>query len=398
MSTEQLTQRLFARTEPLRLARPSRLLAILGSILVVGAAWASLATIEEQVRAPGKVIVSSRSQVVQVVDGGVLRKLHVREGDPVKAGDLIAELDTVRFEASSEEIEAKVLALRAAIERGEAELDNKPLDFSEDIEAKSDIVIAQRNLYERRRQFQREEQEAIAASLKLASEELAALEELAKTGDASQTEVLRTRRQVNELRASAVNKRNTYRQETQAELAKNRAELEQALQVLTQKKEALSSTRLKAPMSGTVKNVRITTLGAVLKPGEELLQIVPADDPLLVEAKMRSADVAFVRRDLKANVKLDAWDYTIYGSLEGHVTYISPDTLEDEESRRREEEPTYRVHIQIDEIPKQKGTDRDLDVLPGMTASVAIITGERTVAQYLLKPIRRVRDNSLTER
>lgn len=390
-----LTDQLFARTDPLETRQLSRFLAIFLGVLAVGAVWASWATLEEQIRAPGTVIVSSRSQVVQAVDGGVLRKLHVREGDTVGVGDLLAELDTARSQASSEEIEAKVASLRATLERLHAELLEQPLQFSEELLKYPDIVNAQRSLYEKRQQLQREELASIAKSLKIARSELTLLEDLNKSGDASLTEVLRSRRQATELEATLTNKRNAFRQEAQTELARSRSELEQAEQVLTQRREILQSTRLRAPMSGTVKNVRITTIGAVLRAGEELMQIVPSDDPLLVEAKVAPVDVAFVRRDLKANVKLAAYDYTIYGSLTGRVTYISPDTLEDEE-RRKDEEPAYRVHIQIDEIPRQR--DKPIEVLPGMTATVEIITGDRTVAQYLLKPLRRVSAEALVER
>lgn len=391
-----LNERLFARTDPLEVHRIYRALAVIAGVVVVAWIWASWAMLEEQIRAPGTVIVSSRSQVVQVVDGGVLRKLHVREGDLVKAGDLIAELDTVRFEASSEEIAVKVISLRGTVARLQAELEGRDsIAFPKEVLDRPEVVTSQRNLFDRRRQLQEEELSAINGSLKLATEELDLLEELAKGGDASRSEVLKARRQVNELRATATNKRNGYRQEAQAELTKSRGELEQAEQVLTQRREALQSTRLRAPMTGAIKNVRITTLGAVLKAGDELLQIVPSDDPLIIEAKVQPADVAFVRNDLRANVKLDAYDYTVYGSLKGHVIYISPDTLE-EEDLRSEEEPTYRVHIQIDEIPQDR--KHAIDVIPGMTATVEIITGERTVAQYLLKPLRRVSSEALVER
>lgn len=389
-----LGERLFARSEPLRIHAVTRSLSIVTGVFVVLCVWSVLATLEEQIQAPGTVIVSSRSQVVQVVDGGVLQRLLVREGDTVKAGDLIAELDTARFQASSEEIAAKVFSLRATIKRLEAELAGTSLSFPDDIAAKPDVVAAQMNLYARRRQLQNEEQEALEKSIKLAEQELASLVQLEKSGDASQTEVLRARRQATELRATATNKRNAYRQESQAELAKSRGELEQAEQVLAQRREALEATSIRAPMTGTVKNVRITTLGAVLKPGDELLQIVPSDDPFVIEAKVRPADVAFVRKDLRANVKLDPYDYTIYGSLKGHVIYISPDTLE--EDLRRDDQPYYRVHIKIDEFPGERG--KEMDVLPGMTASVQIITGHRTVAQYLLKPLRRVASEALVER
>ena len=389
-----LAARLFARAEPLNTVRSTTHLFIAIATIAAAAAWASWAIIDEQVRAPGTVIVSSRSQVVQVVDGGVLRKLHVREGDTIKAGELLAELDTVRFAASSDEINAKVISLRAAIQRAEAELDGKPLQFSKDVAPYKDIVESQRNLYERRKQLQSEEVSGLEQTLKLANEELKLTEQLAKTGDASRAEVLKARRQVNDAQSIMTNKHNGYRQEAQSDLAKNRAELEQAEQVLTQRKQALDSTKVRAPMSGIIKNVRITTMGAVLKPGDELMQIVPSDEPLIIEAKVKPVDVAFIRKDLRANVKLDAYDYTVYGSMFGHVTYISADTLE--EDLKKDEEPYYRVHIQIDEFPEQH---RDkIDVIPGMTAKVEIITGERTVAQYLLKPLRRVSSEALVER
>ena len=391
----EIQERLFARTRPLMVLRSVRLMWLMVFVTLTICAWATWAHLEEQIRAPGKVIVSSRSQIIQAVDGGVLRKLHVREGDTVRAGDLLAELDTARFQASTDEIGAKVLSLQANIRRLQAELDGKELSYNEPVwKDFKDLITSQRNLHDRRLQLQREELDAIGKSLDLAQRELTLLERLAETGDAAQTEVLKMQRQVNELRGTRENKRNAYRQEAQSELAKSRGELEQAEQVLNQRKEALQSTKLHAPMSGTVKNVRITTLGAVLKSGDELMQIVPSDDPLIIEARVRSSDVAFVRNDLRANVKLDAYDYTVYGSLKGHVTYISPDTLEEE--LKRDEQPYYRVLIQIDEIPEDRA--KDIDIIPGMTCLVEIITGERSVAQYILKPLRRVSGEALTER
>jgi membrane fusion protein, adhesin transport system len=389
-----LTERLFARTEPLRISGAVTQAVTSLVLILVAVSWAAWAQLEEQIRAPGTVIVSSRSQVIQAVDGGVLRKLAVREGDSVKSGDVLAELDTVRFAASSEEIRVKLVSLRAAIQRAEAELMGQPLKFSADVREYPDIVESQSNLYDRRLRLQREETEGLEQSLKLAKEELDLITRLSETGDASRTEVLKSQRQVSELAANIINKRNGYRQEAQAELAKNRSELEQAEQVFTQRQQALESTKIRAPMSGVIKNVGVTTMGAVLKAGDELMQIVPSDEPLIIEAKVKPADVAFVRRDLRANVKLDAYDYTVYGSMKGHVTYISADTLE--ENLKKDEEPYYRVHIQIDEFPeKSKGK---IEVIPGMTSQVEIITGERTVLQYVLKPLRRVSSEALVER
>lgn len=387
------SDRLLDRLPPLTVKRLDRLLFACVAMIVVFSVWAAIASIEEQIRAPGTVIASSRSQVVQVVDGGSLKVLHVKEGDAVKAGDLIAELDPVRFQASSEEIAAKVASLEANLQRLDAELTGRPLAFSKDLARHTDILQSQIALHRKRRQAQEEELQALAQSAVLAEEELEALVKLAEAGDAGKSEVLKARRQLNDLRAQTTNKRNAFRQEAQLELAKTRAELDQTQQVFTQRSEALQSTYLRAPMAGVVKNVRMTTRGAVLKAGDELLQIVPSDDPLIIEAKVAPADVAFLRRGLPANVKLDAYDYTLYGSLKGKVVYISPDTLEEE--TRGEMRPYYRVHIQTDSnSPKDR---KPLDVRPGMTAGVEIITGERSIANYVLKPLRRTVDEALHE-
>jgi adhesin transport system membrane fusion protein len=398
-SPKNLQSRLFARIEPIRLGPEGRIGFWVLALFIAFGTWASWAEIDEQIRTNAKVIVSSRSQIVQSVDGGVLTELNVREGDKVAAGDLLAVLDPARMQASADEIVAKTLSLKAVMQRLEAEIGDRPLKFSEELRRHPQIIRSETRLYERRRQALDEELASIEAGLALATQELEALQRLAATGDASSTEVLRSRRQVTEMQASLTNRRNRYYQEAQAELSSARGELQQSLQVLAQRKEALASTRLYAPMSGVVNNVRFTTIGAVLRAGEELLQIVPSGEPLIVEAKVPPRDVAFVRRGLKANVKLDAYDYAIYGGFTGEVVYISPDTLEDR-SPGSEEEPAYRVHVQID--PENQGRRQaradEIEIIPGMTATVEIITGRRTVAQYLLKPIRRVRENSLTER
>ncbi|WP_420468106.1 HlyD family efflux transporter periplasmic adaptor subunit [Panacagrimonas sp.] len=392
-----LRQRLFARTQPLKLGAVARLIYLLTFAVLSFVAWSSWAELEEQIRARGKVIVSSSTQVVQVVDGGVLAKLHVRQGQRVKEGDLLAELQTTRFLASADEIAGRVATHEAAIERLEAELEGTDPKFPAKLQKEyPDIVRSQLRLYQRRVELQREELDAIARSADLAKQELAALEELEKTGDAARTEVIRVRREVSELLATAVNKRNAFRQEAQGELASSRSALEEASQQLTQRMEALDATQVRAPMSGTINNIEVTTTGGVLRPGDELLQIVPSDDPLIVEAEVSPVDVAFLRMDLPANIKLDAYDYTIYGSLRGKVTYISPDTVE-EEYPQRDEEPKFRVHLVIDHIPERDGRP-PIEVLPGMTATTEIITGKRTVAQYLLKPLRRGSAEALTER
>jgi adhesin transport system membrane fusion protein len=367
----------------------------MGLTVVASVAWANWAVLDEQVRASGEVIVSSRSQIVQVVDGGVLQSLNVKEGELVNAGDVLAELDRTRFAANAAETRSKVLDLTANVERLRAELNGTPLKFSDAVARESDLADRQKNLHTRRLRQQREERVSVKKSLRLAQEELSALQQLARTGDASQSEVLSARRQVVELTAELTNRQNEYRRDAQKELASTQAELEQTLQIYKQRQEALAATIIRAPMSGSIKNIRITTLGAVLKAGDELLQIVPSDEPLLIEVRIYSKDVAFVRPGLRANVKLDAYDSSIYGALEGEVVYVSPDTID--EDLRQNEDPYYRAQVKITQLPERKGIE-PIEVIPGMTATAEIITGHRTVAQYILKPLRRGSAEALTER
>ena len=386
---------LFSRSRPINIGAAGRMLWVMGLTVVASVAWANWAVLDEQVRASGEVIVSSRSQIVQVVDGGVLQSLNVKEGELVSAGDVLAELDRTRFAANAAETRSKVLDLTANVERLRAELNGTPLKFSDAVARESDLADRQKNLHTRRLRQQREERVSVKKSLRLAQEELSALQQLARTGDASQSEVLSARRQVVELTAELTNRQNEYRRDAQKELASTQAELEQTLQIYKQRQEALAATIIRAPMSGSIKNIRITTLGAVLKAGDELLQIVPSDEPLLIEVRIYSKDVAFVRPGLRANVKLDAYDSSIYGALEGEVVYVSPDTID--EDLRQNEDPYYRAQVKITELPERKGIE-PIEVIPGMTATAEIITGHRTVAQYILKPLRRGSAEALTER
>lgn len=388
-------EELFSRSRPINIGAAGRMLWVMGLTVVASVAWANWAVLDEQVRASGEVIVSSRSQIVQVVDGGVLQTLNVKEGELVNAGDVLAELDRARFAANAAETRSKVLDLTANVERLRAELNGTPLKFSDAVARESDLAERQNNLHTRRLRQQREERSSVKKSLRLAQEELSALQQLARTGDASQSEVLSARRQVVELTAELTNRQNEYRRDAQKELASTQAELEQTLQIYKQRQEALSATIIRAPMSGSIKNIRITTLGAVLKAGDELLQIVPSDEPLLIEVRIYSKDVAFVRPGLRANVKLDAYDSSIYGALEGEVVYVSPDTID--EDLRQNEDPYYRAQVKITQLPERKGIE-PIEVIPGMTATAEIITGHRTVAQYILKPLRRGSAEALTER
>lgn len=386
---------LFARAAPMNPGPAARILWLLALLVVSFCVWASWAKLDEQVRSRGEVVVTSRSQVVQVVDGGVLDKLHVQQGDHVEAGELLAELKRDRFQARLAEANAKVLSLSANVERLTAELTDEPLEFDEAVLKDAQLVRTQTALHKSRLRQQREERESLQRTLSLARQELEALEELASTGDAAQAELLRSKRQVSELEAELTNKQNEWRRKAREELTDSQAKLDEVLQVLRQRQNELDSTYLRAPMSGTIKNIEVTTIGAVLKSGEKLLAIVPSDEPLLVEARVSPRDVAFIHPGLAANVKLDAYEFTVYGAMRGKVTYISPDTID--EDLKQNESPYYRVLVEIEKIPKGSELKKK-EVIPGMTSTVEIITGKRTVMQYLLKPILRGNASALTER
>jgi adhesin transport system membrane fusion protein len=368
------------------------------SLLSLGVAvgWAAVSEIDQVTRATGKVIASSRSQVVQAVEGGVLETLNAREGDAVQQGQLLAVLDKTRLNAQFQESRAKAVALGAQVARLKAEVYGTPLQLSADLRDYPDIAAAQTALLRKRLGALAEDLAALERSADLVRRELALNEPLLATGDVSEVDVIRLRRQLSDLQAQMTSRRNKQFQDAQAELARAEDELASVRQNVAQREDALSRTELRAPLAGTVKNVRVTTLGAVLKSGEELLQIVPAGDDLLVEVRIRPQDIAHLKPGLPAQVKIDAYDYTIYGMLDGTLSYISPDTLE--EGLRANEQPYYRGLVTTRGLQFRKRPQEALEIQPGMTASVDIVTGRNTVLRYLTKPLIKTVDGAMGER
>ncbi len=367
--------------------------------LVAFVAWARYAAIDQITRGTGQIIASSRTQVIQAVDGGVLAELKVHEGDVVERGQVLARLDPARTEASYLESDAKGKSLRASIARLRAEVLGGALVFPPDLRAYPDIVQAQTQLYQRRQSALKEEVAAIGQSLEFARQELAMNEKLLANGDIAQSDVLKLRRQVAELEASQVNRRNKYLQDAQQELAHAEDELAGTRQQMAARRSVVDSLLIRAPLGGVVKNVRVTTQGGVLRAGDELMQIVPNEDTLIVEAKIRPADIAFIAAGMPANVKIDAYDYTVYGTLDGEVTYISPDTLvEESRSATPGEQSYYRVHVKTRGRTFRNRPNQKFDLIAGMTATVEIKTGKNTVLRYLLKPLLKTLDESLGER
>lgn len=366
------------------------------AIFIVLLLWSAFSKIDQTTRAMGQVITSAKSQVIQSFDGGVLEEMLVKEGDAVEKDQVLARLDRTRMLTTFLETRAKSAALSTAVSRLKTEVYGRPLQFDVISNDHPEFQANQKILLKKRQQALNEELGSIQEQLNLAIAELNMTEPLLKTGDVSKVEILRLQRQANDLRSQISNKRNKYFQDAQAELNKLEEELAGVSQVLTQKKEQLDRIELKAPMAGVVKNVKITTLGGVIKPGEEVMQIVPSGDDLVIEAKIKPSDIAFIKPGLEAIIKLDAYDYSIYGTLKGQLIYISADTLT--EDSKSGEQTYYRAKIQTNVKQFSAKPKEKLEIQPGMTATIEIITGKHTVLSYLTKPITKTLKESMTER
>ncbi len=358
--------------------------------------WAYVSEIDQVARAPGAVIPSSKNQIVQSQDGGVLLALPVSAGDEVFKGQVIAQFDVTDAEADYREAEARAAGLSATMARLEAETYGTEPNFPKVSQGYPQFIESQQALFAKRRSAQAAEIRSVEGILALVREEIEMNEPLEKQGDVSKTEILRLQRQEAELVAQITNTQNRYFQDVQAEFNDTEAELAGVMQALVQRQRQLRQKTLKAPVTGVVKNIRVTTEGGVIRPGEDVMEIVPVEDDLVIEAKVSPADIGFIREGQKAAVKIDAFDYTIYGDLPGTLFYISADTLED--ATRQGDVPYYRVHVRTDGRQFSGKPDADLQILPGMTATVEIKTGKNTVLNYLLKPIAKTLVESMGER
>jgi len=364
--------------------------------LLIFVIWSHWANLDQITRAPGAVIASSKTQIIQSQEGGTIADLLVKEGDRVEADQVLLKFDRTRFETSFLEARAKAAGLAATVARLQAEVLGTDLKFPPELNQYPEFKTSQTMLFNKRQAAIREDIVALNELIDLVQKELAMTQPLLKTGDVSQTDILRLQRQVAELKSQVTNKRNKYFQDAQAELGKAQEDLAGVQQNLAQRKSQLQLTDLRAPVNGVVKNVRITTLGGVIRPGEEVMQIVPLEDDLVIQAKVSPSDIAFLKPGQDVRVKIDAYDYTVYGELSGTLTYISADTLN--EDLRQGEQPYYRAQVRTTGRQFSGRPLETLEIQPGMTATIEVKTGQRTVFQYLTKPIIKTLSQSLGER
>ena len=368
------------------------------SVAVVAAfvAWADWASLDQITRASGQVITISRNQVIQASDGGVLAKLLVKEGDKVSRGQLLAQFDRTKLLAAYKESMAKQAALKATVARLRAEIFGGEPQFPAELAGYSEFRTNQQALFVKRQTALNEDIQALQQAEALVQQELQMNLPLLEKGDVSRTDILRLQRQLVDIRSQITGKRGKYLQDSQADLVKAEEDLEGVQQVVTQRKDQLDATEITSPMQGIVRNVRLTTLGGVARAGDEIMQIVPIEDDLIIEAKVRPSEIGFIKTGLPATIKFDAYDYSIYGVLHGSVNYISADTIA--EPVQGAEQSFYRVHIRSAHEELNGPGNEHIRLQPGMTATVEVMTGKRTVLQYLTKPITKTISESMGEK
>lgn len=366
-----------------------RLIVISTALIVVALVWAWFGMLDEVSTGTGKVIPSSREQVLQSLEGGILTELYVHEGDRVQAGQIVAKLDATRSQSSVGESAARYRAALAAASRLRAEVNDDPLTFPAELKGYPDLIAAETRLYNTKRAQLNDATRQFKESLALANRELAITQRLAKTGAASSVEVLRLQRDKSDLELKLTDMRSQYYVQAREELAKASAEADSLAQVIKGREDTVTRLTIRAPMRGIVKNIKVSTVGGVIPPNGELMNIVPMNDRLLIEARLSPRDIAFIHPGQRAVVKISAYDYAIYGGLNGVVESISPDTIQDEV---KPEIYYYRVFIRTDNDYVQNKAGRRFAISPGMVSTVDIKTGEKSIMDYLVKPFNKAKE------
>ncbi|MCO7233759.1 MULTISPECIES: HlyD family efflux transporter periplasmic adaptor subunit [unclassified Cobetia] len=357
-------------------------------VIALFIAWSSWAEVNEVARGEAKVIPSSRQQTIQSLEGGILDEVMVSEGEIVEAGQLLAAIDETRFRSAYMESLSQAQALRATIARLEAEvLDKSSIEFPKEVRDNEALTATERELFTARRKKRDSALNAVSKEISAAQRQLAMIRPLVKRRAVGEMEMLKLDREIAELKGRQAEIRNTYLQDAYAELADKKSELAALEETSVQRRDQLDRTRLLSPVRGVVNNIAITTRGGVIPPGEEIMQITPLEDTLVFETRIRPQDVAFIAPGMPATIRISAYDYAVYGTLEGKVERISSDTLEEETPRG--EESYYRVLVSS-ETAALEHNGETLPIKPGMVATVDIETGERSVLSYLLRPFTRL--------
>lgn len=377
---------LFADDAGKQLLSASRLVWLLAALFGAGIVWAWFAELDEVATGGGRVVPTSRGQVIQSLEGGILATLLVQQDAIVEPGQVLAQLDPTQASSTVEESAAKYRAALAASARLRAEVNDAPLVFPDELSGFPDLTAEETRLYEERRRSFESSLGLIEESLALIRKELAIGESLIEVGAASNVEVLRLKRQHADLQLKKAELRSQYVVDARQQLARSDEDVKALAPVVRGREDTLERLTLRSPVRGIVKSIEVSTKGGVIPPNGRIMEIIPLDDRLLIEARMSPRDIAFIHPGQRATVKITAYDYSIYGGLHGTVTTISPDTIRDE---LQPEIFYYRVFIQTKTDTLENKAGKRFPIVPGMVATVDIHTGTKTVLQYLMKPLNR---------
>ena len=366
--------------------------------LVAALAWAALARVDMITRSDSRVVPVGREQVIASLEGGILRELKVREGEAVTAGQPLALLDPTRVEAQQNEGRLKRLAMLATVVRLRAEASGRPLVFPETLSVVPQVTQSETDSYNARKRALNDAVASGQSNQRLLEREMAMAADMAAKGLLSEVEVMRLRRQVNDLNLATQERINRFRQDASAELVRVQTELAMLGEQQVVRDDILKRTVLTSPVRGLVKNIRMNTLGGVVSAGAPVMEIVPVDDQLLVELRISPSDIGFIKVGQPVEIKLSAYDYTVYGSLHGQVDTVSPDALGDPNnpSPAGGNATWYRALVRADAATLKAG-GKPLTVLPGMTGTAEIRTGRRSVLSFLLRPMMKATE-AFTER
>ncbi len=367
---------------------PSLTIWMIGLSLLVFILWAAFAFVDEIVRAPGQVVPSSRPQIIQNLEGGILAELTVAEGDIVEPGQMLARLYGTQYQAGVDDLADQIAAREIRRLRLEAEIAGDtdfavPDQWALRVPA---IVSSEKALLTARQTEFRARKDGTGAVLEQARQELDLMERMLDQEVVPLIEVTRARKEFSDAEARLAEAIGQTELERASDYAEVQTELASLRQRLKQGEDQLGRTVLMAPMRGVVNKVSVTTIGGVVRPGEEIMQIIPLDDELFVEAKVAPRDIASVLVGQEATVKLSAYDYTIYGTLPATVQFVSADTFTDERSRAQDGDPHYKVTLSVD-LSQLTDRQRNLEIRPGMQATVELQTGSKTILSYLTKPL-----------
>jgi adhesin transport system membrane fusion protein len=399
----------------LRTPRTSRmLLASVIALMAAGLTWAHFAELDEVKRGNGRVVPSRQIQVLQSLEGGIVREILVHEGAIVKQGEILMKIDDTRFAAELGEVRERRAANAARVARLEAEVQgrSKPVFAEELARLAPQAVETEGNVFDARQKKLHKDIDVLAQqetrlveSLKLINRQVELTHKLYVQKIVPEIEMLQldqkaaeTKGQLAEAQSRIDNIKASFSSQAEEDLAKSRGDLAVLDQTIKSAQDRVRRAELRSPVNGVVNKLNVNTVGAVIQPGGNMMDIVPLDDTLLVEGRIRPQDIAFIRPQQDAVVKLSAYDSSVFGSLEGKVERISADTLADDRPERGEKAETfYRVMVRTNK--NHLGTDEHpLPILPGMVATVEVLTGKKTVLDYMLKPARMLRNEALRER